>query len=177
MPGGKLTIQGAAVTIPGLELIFEQCTDRNVPADTTGGAVLLDTVKIYHCMPTEHEAEYRSALVCGVSGFQERRPSGEAMEVMCWSAPTVPQVTAPGAEFIFRTFPARNQRGIAVSPLRKAHKLHTFPFSCSEFCDRGPPYRLTTSQRASAKAAHGLNHWLRQARTDSDLLDRYFPTI
>jgi len=72
----------------------------------------------------------------------------------------LPQVTAPGAEFIFRTFPARNHRGIAVSPLRSAHKLHTFPFSCSEFCDCGPPYRLTTSQRASLRAAHGLDHWL-----------------
>jgi hypothetical protein len=69
-PGGKLTIQGAAVSIPGLALIFEQCAERNISADTAGAAALLDVVKIYHRILPEEEAEYRSALL---SAYQEFR--------------------------------------------------------------------------------------------------------
>jgi uncharacterized metal-binding protein len=75
MPGGKLTISGTAVTIPGLSLIFEQCAERNIPADITGCAALLETVKIYHCIPPEEEGEYRSALL---AAYQDFRNSGKA---------------------------------------------------------------------------------------------------
>jgi hypothetical protein len=75
MPGGTLTIQGAAVTIPGLALIFEQCAERNIPADITGCAALLDTVKIYHCILPEQEVEYRSALL---AAYQEFRNGSKA---------------------------------------------------------------------------------------------------
>ncbi len=75
MPGGKLTILGTAVTIPGLALIFEQCAERNVPADISGCAALLDTVKIYHSILPEHEAEYRNALL---AAYQEFRNGGKA---------------------------------------------------------------------------------------------------
>ena len=73
-PGGKLVISGAAVTIPGLALIFEQCAERNIPADELGCAALLDTVKIYHRIVPEQEGEYRSALL---AAYREFRNSGK----------------------------------------------------------------------------------------------------
>jgi uncharacterized metal-binding protein len=73
-PGEKLTISGAAVSIPGLPLIFEQCSERKVPADLTGCGALLDTVKIYHRILPEEEAEYRSALL---AAYQEFRNGGK----------------------------------------------------------------------------------------------------
>jgi len=69
-PGGKLTIQGATVSIPGLPLIFEQCAERNIPADTGGCAALLDVVKIYHRILPEEEAQYRSALLAAYQDFR-----------------------------------------------------------------------------------------------------------
>ncbi len=75
IPGGKLAIAGAAVTIPGLSLIFEQCAERNIPADITGCAALLDTVKIYHRVPPDEEGEYRSALL---AAYQDFRNGGKA---------------------------------------------------------------------------------------------------
>jgi len=70
LPGGKLTISGTAVTIPGLSLIFEQCAERNIPADAAGCAALLDTVKIYHRILPEEEDEYRSALLAAYRDFR-----------------------------------------------------------------------------------------------------------
>ena len=69
VPGGKLTISGNAVTIPGLSLIFEQCVERDIPADISGCAALLDTVKIYHRILPEEEGEYRSALLGAYQKF------------------------------------------------------------------------------------------------------------
>jgi hypothetical protein len=69
-PGGKLTIQGETVSIPGLALIFEQCTERNIPADASGSAALLDAVKIYHRVLPEEEAGYRGALLAAYQAFR-----------------------------------------------------------------------------------------------------------
>ncbi|MDR3748616.1 MAG: putative zinc-binding protein [Acidobacteriota bacterium] len=70
MPGGKVTIQGAAVSIPGLALIFEQCAERNIAADTGSAAALLEVVKIYHRILPEEETEYRSALLAAYQEFR-----------------------------------------------------------------------------------------------------------
>ena len=70
IPGEKLTIMGTAVTIPGLSLIFEQCAERNIPADAAGCAALLETVKIYHRILPEEEGEYRSALLAAYRDFR-----------------------------------------------------------------------------------------------------------
>jgi uncharacterized metal-binding protein len=75
MPGGKLTIQGATVSIPGLALIFEQCVEQNIPADLSGCTALLETVKIYHRILPEEEGEYRSALL---AAYQDFRNGGKA---------------------------------------------------------------------------------------------------
>jgi hypothetical protein len=61
--GGDVRINGATVTIPGLQLIFQQCLERSIPADDSGSAALLDIVKIYHRILPEEEPEYRDALL------------------------------------------------------------------------------------------------------------------
>jgi hypothetical protein len=74
-PGGTVMIQGAAVSIPGLALIFAQCAERGIPADTTGSAAVLEAVKIYHrILPTE-ELGYRNALL---AAYQEFLNTGKA---------------------------------------------------------------------------------------------------
>jgi hypothetical protein len=69
VPGGELTIKGATVTIPGLQLIFQQCAERSIPADDSGGAALLDAVKIYHRILPEEEQEYYTALMAAYKEF------------------------------------------------------------------------------------------------------------
>ncbi len=69
IPGGTLTVNGSTVAIPGLPLIFEQCLEREIKADAAGAADLLDTVKIYHAVGPEEEAEYRAALVVAYERF------------------------------------------------------------------------------------------------------------
>ena len=68
LPGGKLTIQGMTVSIPGLPLIFEQCAERGIPADASGGSALLDAVKIYHCVAAGGRSRIPKRVACGVPG-------------------------------------------------------------------------------------------------------------
>jgi uncharacterized metal-binding protein len=70
IPGGKVTIQGATASIPGLALIFEQCVERNIPADTGGCAALLKAVSVYHRILPEEESDYRSALLAAYQDFR-----------------------------------------------------------------------------------------------------------
>jgi hypothetical protein len=53
-----------------LPLIFEQCAERNIPADATGCSALLDVVRIYHRILPEEEAEYRCALLAAYRSFR-----------------------------------------------------------------------------------------------------------
>jgi uncharacterized metal-binding protein len=69
VPGGSVTVGGAAVTIPGLQLIFEQCAARSVPADESGGAAVLEAVKIYHRILPEEEEDYRTALLAAYRDY------------------------------------------------------------------------------------------------------------
>ena len=77
VPGGKVTIQGAPVTIPGLQLIFQQCLERLIPADDSGSPAVLDAVKIYHRILPEEEPEYSTALLKAYGEFCRERKSGE----------------------------------------------------------------------------------------------------
>jgi uncharacterized metal-binding protein len=70
LPGGKITIKGTTVSIPGLPLIFEQCAERGISVNDGNGAGLLDAVKIYHSIAPEDEAEYRLALLRAYEGFR-----------------------------------------------------------------------------------------------------------
>jgi uncharacterized metal-binding protein len=71
--GGHVTIGGTTVTIPGLQLIFQQCMKRSIPTDDTGSTALLDAVKIYHRILPEEEGEYRSALMMAYKDFAGTR--------------------------------------------------------------------------------------------------------
>ena len=69
VPGRNVTIAGAAVTIQGLQLIFQQCFDRLIPADDSGSTALLEAVKIYHRILPEEEEGYRRALLASYQEF------------------------------------------------------------------------------------------------------------
>lgn len=73
VPGGNVIIGSATVTIPGLQLVFQQCLERLVPADDTGSIALLDAVKIYHRILPEEEGEYRSTLIAAYKDFARTR--------------------------------------------------------------------------------------------------------
>ena len=70
LPGGTLNIQGKTVSVPGLALIFAQCAERGIPADAPDGKVLLDMVKVYHCVTPEDEAEYKRTLLAAYREFR-----------------------------------------------------------------------------------------------------------
>jgi uncharacterized metal-binding protein len=71
--GGNVTIGGMTVTIPGLQLVFEQCLKRSIPADESGSDALLDAVKIYHRILPEEDTEYRIALLSAYRKFREAK--------------------------------------------------------------------------------------------------------
>ena len=73
LPGGKLTIKGKTVRIPGLPLIFEQCAVTRHRGERQRRCVLARRGEdIYHGVAPEEEAEYRSALVAAYQEFKER---------------------------------------------------------------------------------------------------------
>jgi hypothetical protein len=78
IPGGKVVVNGATVTIPGLQLIFQQCLDRSIPANEGGSAALLDVMKIYHRILPEEEPGYCTALLKAYGEFcREHRPENK----------------------------------------------------------------------------------------------------
>lgn len=70
LPGGTITVNGVAVSIAGLPLIFEQCAERGVPADMSGSQMLLDVVKIYHPIPQNEESAYQEAILVAYQQFR-----------------------------------------------------------------------------------------------------------
>lgn len=62
-PEGKLEINGRPVVINGLPLIFQHLQKKGLSPDNGCRDTLLATVRIYHAIETEEEAEYRDALV------------------------------------------------------------------------------------------------------------------
>lgn len=70
LSGGKITVGDKLITIAGLPLIFEQCVERGVSADSEDGAVLLEAVKIYHPVAADEEAEYRDGLLQAYREFR-----------------------------------------------------------------------------------------------------------
>jgi uncharacterized metal-binding protein len=67
--GGDITIRGAKVSIPGLDLIFRQCHERSIPADDNASTALLDAIKIYYRILPEDESEYRTTLMASYREF------------------------------------------------------------------------------------------------------------
>ena len=71
-PDGMLAMNGKSVTINGLPLIFQHLRKKGLqPADGCAES-LLDTVKIYHPIEGNEEAEYRDALVAAYRIFCKR---------------------------------------------------------------------------------------------------------
>ncbi|MCE5268349.1 MAG: putative zinc-binding protein [Planctomycetaceae bacterium] len=60
--GGKLEINGTAVTISGLPLIFDHLKKKGLQPGSGSGDTLLQNVKVYHAIEPEQEAAYRNAL-------------------------------------------------------------------------------------------------------------------
>jgi hypothetical protein len=71
---GMLEIKGKPVAIAGLPLIFEHLRKKGVEPGENGGDVLLDTVRIYHFVDAQDEADYRNALVAAYQMYC-RQPS------------------------------------------------------------------------------------------------------
>jgi hypothetical protein len=59
---GKLEIQGRPVVIAGLPLIFQQLQKKGLQPGRGSADTLLRTVKIYHAIEPDQEAEYTDAL-------------------------------------------------------------------------------------------------------------------
>ena len=69
LPGGRLTIHGKTVDIPGLPLIFAQFAEKTAKAGGDQAAALLDLVKIYHPLATEEQDAYKNALLAEYQKF------------------------------------------------------------------------------------------------------------
>lgn len=70
LPGGTIMLGGTTVSITGLPLIFEQCAERDVPADASGSQALFEVVKIYHPIPADEEPAYLEALLAAYQQFR-----------------------------------------------------------------------------------------------------------
>ncbi|MCE5217355.1 putative zinc-binding protein [bacterium] len=68
MPGGKVTVNGEEVTIPGLQMIFRHLVETGVAAEPKNAARILETVGIYHPIPGGDREAYQEALV---AAYQE----------------------------------------------------------------------------------------------------------
>jgi len=62
-PEGNLVVNGQAVTINGLPLIFAHLCSRGVVPGAASGATLLETVRIYHAIEPAEEAAYQQPLI------------------------------------------------------------------------------------------------------------------
>ena len=60
---GRLEIKGKPVAIAGLPLIFQHLQKKGLEPGADCGDMLLQTVRIYHCIDAHEEADYQSALV------------------------------------------------------------------------------------------------------------------
>jgi hypothetical protein len=65
-------LNGKSVTINGLPLIFQHLQKKGLQPGNGCADTLLDTVRIYHPIDTNEEAEYRDALVAAYRTFCER---------------------------------------------------------------------------------------------------------
>jgi len=72
-PDGKLAMNGKSVTINGLPLIFQQLQKKGLQPGNGCADTLLKTVRVYHPIEPNEEAEYRDALVAAYPTFCERR--------------------------------------------------------------------------------------------------------
>jgi uncharacterized metal-binding protein len=68
LPGGKVTINGEEVTIPGLQMIFGHLTETGVAPTSENAVKIRETVAIYHPIPDGERGAYEQALL---AAYQE----------------------------------------------------------------------------------------------------------
>jgi hypothetical protein len=73
-PEGKLEVGGKAITINGLPLIFQHLEKKGLQPGNGSADTLLETVRIYHAIEPEEEADYRQALADAYQRYCQRRP-------------------------------------------------------------------------------------------------------
>jgi hypothetical protein len=71
-PEGKLEVDGKAVTINGLPLIFQHLEKKGLQPGNGSADTLLETVRIYHAIEPEEEAGYRQALADAYQRYCQR---------------------------------------------------------------------------------------------------------
>ncbi|MEN6452158.1 MAG: putative zinc-binding protein [Thermoguttaceae bacterium] len=69
---GRLEIKGQPVAVAGLPLIFQHLKKKGLHPGGDCGSTLLKTVKIYHSIDADDEADYRDALVLAYRAYCER---------------------------------------------------------------------------------------------------------
>jgi hypothetical protein len=69
---GKLEIKGKPVAIAGLPLIFQQLQKKGLQPDSGCADTLLETIKVYHAIDADEEADYRDALAAAYQTYCER---------------------------------------------------------------------------------------------------------
>ena len=64
LPSGAIQVNGKTVEIAGLPLIFQQCQEDGLAADSPEApACLLEVVRVYHAVDDREEQAYAAALV------------------------------------------------------------------------------------------------------------------
>jgi hypothetical protein len=72
-PDGKLEINGKSVTIIGLPIVFQHLQKKGLQPGNDCSDKLLETVKIYHAIDADEEAEYAGALVAAYEKYCKRQ--------------------------------------------------------------------------------------------------------
>jgi hypothetical protein len=72
----KLSIDGRAVELVAIPLIFRHFRERGLGKDEAASRELFETVKIYNAVPPETEASYREAVLREYAAFcqKENKP-------------------------------------------------------------------------------------------------------
>ncbi len=68
-PDGILAIGGKSVTINGLPLIFDHLRKKGLQPGSGCAETLLETVRVYHSVDSQEEAEYQDALVAAYRAY------------------------------------------------------------------------------------------------------------
>jgi hypothetical protein len=68
LPGGKISVDGREITIPGLHMIFGHLVETGVAAEPDNASQILETVAVYHPIPGAEKDTYQEALL---AAYQE----------------------------------------------------------------------------------------------------------
>jgi len=66
---GSICVRGGRVDIPALPLVFAKLASEGMRAGDSQASALLETVKMFHYISTEEEADYRAALLSAYRAY------------------------------------------------------------------------------------------------------------